>query len=154
IFATSATRTCFCLSTTSFDSRKRARKCQRCWVEHQARLAISRRFLLRWVICRSELHRQIKDRSLRSRQSTFQRTILLTQRRQIRSRIWIQPLCLSALLLSLEFIPRLIHWHRHLNHSPRKSLVKSITTLPEACSECCSVTKISRTSSRFLEWTN
>ena len=98
--------------------------------------------------------RQIKDRSLRSRQSTFQRTILLTQRRQIRSRTWIQPLCLSALLLSLEFILRLIRWHRHLNHSPRKSLVKSITTLPEACSECCSVTKISRTSSRFLEWTN
>jgi hypothetical protein len=127
---------------------------QRCWAEHQARLVINRRLLLRWVIYRSELHRQRKDRSLRSRQSMFQRTISLIPRRQTLSRTWIRPSCLSVPSPSSEFILRSIRWHQHRKRWRRRLSARSIMTLQAACSVFCSVTRICRTLSRFSEWMN
>src|SRR4029434_5345403 len=135
----SATRTCFFLSTTSFDSRKQARKCQRCWAERQARLAISRPLLLRWVICRSELHRQKKDRLLRSKPFMFQLTISLIPRLQRLSRRWTRPSCYSVPSPSSLFIQQSIRWHQHRKRWRRRLSARSIITSREVCSVFCSV---------------
>src|SRR5262249_12564391 len=145
---------CFFLSTTSFDFRRPVLKCQHYLGERQARLVISPRSPPRWVICRNELHQPTKDQLRRSKQSMFQRTISQTLRRQTLLRTWTQPSCLSAQLLSSEFIPLLIHWLPRRKHSPRRLLAKIITTSRETCSEYCNDTKIFRTSSLFLEWMN
>jgi hypothetical protein len=109
---------------------------------------------LRWVIYRSELHRQRKDRSLRSRQSMFQQTISLIPRRQTLSRTWIRPSCLSVPLPNSEFIQRSTHWHQHRKRWRRRSSARSIMTLRAVCSVFCSAIRICRTSLRFSGWMN
>ena len=70
-----ATRTCFFSSTTSFVSRRPARKCRRCSAARPAPSVTSRRSPPRWAICRSASPRPTKARSLRCRRSTCRRTI-------------------------------------------------------------------------------
>src|SRR5262249_19031580 len=149
IFVMNAIRMCCCLSTISFDSHKPALRCRHYLGEHQAQWVISQRSLPRWEICRSELHRQTRDRLLRSKPFTFRQMTSQTLRRQTLLRAWTQPLCLSGRSLSWEFIPPLIHWHPHQKPSPPRLSAKIITTSLETCSEYCNDTKISRTSSLF-----
>ncbi len=78
----------------------------------------------------------------------------LLGRTPTRSRTWIRRSSSSARSLSLAFIRQLILWHQRQNRSRLKLLAKNITMSHAACSAFCSVTKICRTSSRFLEWTS
>jgi F-type H+/Na+-transporting ATPase subunit beta len=60
----------------------------------------------------------------------------------------------SVRLPSLAFIPQSIRWHPPRVLLRRISSARSITKLLAAFSVCCSATRISRTSLRFLAWTS
>lgn len=63
-------RTCSSSSTTFSASRRRVRKCRRCWAVFLRRWAISRRSRPRWARCRSASPRRPRARSLRCRPFT------------------------------------------------------------------------------------
>src|SRR5213082_3003633 len=98
-----------------------------------------------------ELHQPTKGRLPLSRLFTCRRTISLILHRPTHSHISIRRSFWSARSRNSESIRLSIPWHRHRSRSRQKLSVKSITTWPEACSGSCSVTKICRTSSPFLE---